>query len=111
MNSPGTNAVDLSVVMLISILHDFIHQNHSNYGNIVYIGACRISIINSSDGLFEGSRMVSADPAGWGLRLPCHQRGRWCRRPPPEPMGALRRGFSTRHSQGFMELYSTRIEP
>ena len=36
---------------MIEILHDFSHQSPGNYGSIVQIGSCRISIINRSTDL------------------------------------------------------------
>ena len=34
------------LLLMIEILHDLICQKHGNYGNIVHIRSCRISIIN-----------------------------------------------------------------
>ena len=39
-----------AIMLMINILHELIYQNPRNCGGIVFLGACRISIINSRKG-------------------------------------------------------------
>ena len=39
--------------LTIEILHDPIYRNYRNYGSAVYVGSCRIPIINSTTSVFS----------------------------------------------------------
>ena len=40
--------LDMILLLMIEILHDFRYQNHRSSGSIVYIASCRVSIITGT---------------------------------------------------------------
>ena len=52
---------------MIEILHDFMYRNYRSYGNILYVGSCRVHSINSSEVLalgFDSSGSGSSSGGG-----------------------------------------------
>ena len=54
-----------ALLLMIEILHDFVYQSLGTDGSSVYVGSCRISIINSSMGPYLLKRDLNYGPLFW----------------------------------------------